>query len=125
MLRLAVFCAIAITCGLAATIMPPKPTHAPHGSHATLEPGEHETYKFAYEPRTHLMVVASGHNCYILTLSDAEQTSVHTDSGLRAIELKSLGLISTGTQTMTTKDNLDAHVVHVCGAHITNYFTVA
>ena len=34
-----------------------------------------------------MMVVASAHKCYMFTLSDAERASIHTDAGIRAVEV--------------------------------------
>ncbi|XP_052774453.1 uncharacterized protein LOC128213022 [Mya arenaria] len=122
MIRIVVLCVIAVCyAGATTTTQIPKTTH-PHVTH---EPSEHENFKFFYEPHTHQLVVLSGPDCYVFPLSDTERTSVHTDTGFRALELKSLALLNTGTKTPTTKDQLDNRVARVCGNHATSIYMVS
>ncbi|XP_060568892.1 uncharacterized protein LOC132727422 [Ruditapes philippinarum] len=100
----------------------PHHTHHPHGTGPTHEPQEHEFFKFAYEPHSHMMVVVNGHLCYMFTLSDAERAAIHTDAGIRAVELKLLSTLSTASVTEVTKDQVNAKIAHVCGAHTTHYY---
>ncbi|XP_060597900.1 uncharacterized protein LOC132751702 [Ruditapes philippinarum] len=102
-----------------------KPHHGGHGHHGTgptVEPSEHENFKFIYEPHSHMMIVVNGHKCYMFMLSDSEKAAIHTDAGIRAVELKLLGTLSTASVTEVTKDKVAARVVHACGAHITHYY---
>ncbi|XP_060554007.1 uncharacterized protein LOC132715050 [Ruditapes philippinarum] len=100
----------------------PHQTHHPHGSRPTSEPAEHEFFRFSYEPHTHMMVVVNGHLCYMFTLSDAERAAIHTDAGIRAVELKLLSTLSTASVTEVTKDQIDVRIAHACGAHTTHYY---
>ena len=34
------------------------------------------------------MILSHNHDCYIFTLTAAEQTSVHTDAGMTALEVR-------------------------------------
>lgn len=97
--------------------------HGHHHSHPTAEPTEHDTYKFVYEPQTHKMVIVTGKECYVFSLTDAERVSVHTDAGIKAIELRLLTAITSNAVVATTKDQLDTKSAHICGGHTTTFYT--
>ncbi|XP_045157166.1 uncharacterized protein LOC123523571 [Mercenaria mercenaria] len=105
-------------------------TKAPHHHHTgthhahsgpTREPAEHENFRFIYESHSHMMLVATGKKCYIFSLSDSERGAIHTDAGIRAVELKLLSTLSTASVTEVTKDQLSAQVAHSCG-HVDHYY---
>ncbi|XP_060554595.1 uncharacterized protein LOC132715596 [Ruditapes philippinarum] len=120
MIRTLVF---GLFCVAFAMSMTTKHHHGHHGTGPTVEPAEHENFKFAYEPHSQMMIVVNGHKCYIFSLSDSERASIHTDAGIRAVELKLLSTLSTAAVTEVTKDQVPAKTAHVCGGHITNYYT--
>jgi hypothetical protein len=50
-----------------------------------------------------MMVVVNGHLCYMFTLSDAERAAIHTDAGIRAVEVHFVTIIKhIVTDTSTT-----------------------
>ncbi|XP_045157189.1 uncharacterized protein LOC123523592 [Mercenaria mercenaria] len=99
-------------------------THRPH-SNTTREPGEKDSFRFVYEPHTQQMVVVNVHDCYVFSLSDSEKVAVHTDAGIRALELKLLSALSTSAVVTTTKDQLNPHAAHLCGGHATAFYKEA
>ncbi|XP_052220521.1 uncharacterized protein LOC127837436 [Dreissena polymorpha] len=65
-------------------------------------------------------------NCYVATLSDAEHAQIHTDTGMRAVELSLLAGLSTATM-VTDMTTLDQQDVHTCGLHSAtppNFYTI-
>ncbi|XP_060570680.1 uncharacterized protein LOC132728968 [Ruditapes philippinarum] len=119
------FCAVSVWSATAPSPATTKATHHHHHSRATLEPAAHESFKFVYEPHMHKMVVVTGHECYVFSLSDAERADVHTDAGMKALELKLLTALSTNAVVTTTKEDLDAKAAHICGRHITTFYKEA
>nr|XP_022320070.1 uncharacterized protein LOC111122572 [Crassostrea virginica] len=76
-------------------------THG-HGHHHT-GPTHHpinEAFSFHYDAHSHTMAVKTHRHCYLYALSSAEQTSVHSSTGLHSIE-------------KTMIDLIDAHGNHV------------
>ncbi|KAL4236304.1 hypothetical protein ACF0H5_004691 [Mactra antiquata] len=117
MLRVTIFSIVCLAVSMAATTT----TKRPH-THATREPSEHDTFRFVYEPHNHLMLVINSHTCYMFTLTDAERISVHSDTGIAALEMKFLSSLGSATLTTPTEDQLDRFLKHGCGGHITNYY---
>ncbi|KAH3710603.1 uncharacterized protein LOC127858303 [Dreissena polymorpha] len=132
MQALVVFISAIVVC-YGATTHRPHSTHAHTGHHTTQphEPGEFETISFQFSFQTgHLLVKVHPDkntlNCYIATLSDAEHAQIHTDAGMRAVELRLLAALSTATM-VTDKTTLDQHDVQACGAHTTktpSFYTI-
>ncbi|XP_060570688.1 uncharacterized protein LOC132728975 [Ruditapes philippinarum] len=103
-------------------------TKAPNLStaiHQTREPAEHETFLFKYEPHFHNMIVVtfidSVRTCYIFDLSDDERAAIHTDAGIRAVELRLLSTLKFVSVTEVTKDQLHRPTSRVCGT-VQHYF---
>ncbi|XP_045157188.2 uncharacterized protein LOC123523591 [Mercenaria mercenaria] len=120
--------AIIISAVCVLSVLSMSTTKAPHHQHhskPTSEPAEHEGYKFIYEPHVHQMVVVTGHDCYVFSMSDAERTAVHTDAGMRALELRLLSTLSTNAVVTATKEDLDPKAAHACGHHITTFYKEA
>merc|ERR1711860_269212 len=113
MIRVLLVCVICVVYVQAGTTT----THKPRPTH---EPNEHEGFRFAYEPNTHKMVVVSGNQCYIFTLSAAERVAVHSDAGIRTLELKFLGMLDTATKTAVTQEQVGNKLWHTCGRHVAN-----
>ncbi|XP_045177009.2 uncharacterized protein LOC123537378 [Mercenaria mercenaria] len=101
---------------LVATTFASTTTHHPHHTH-THEPNEGEAFTFAYNGRSHDLVIKhrSGKNymCYIASLTDDERHTVHTDGGMRAVELRILGLLS--SSTVVEKTAIDQVNLKYCG----------
>ncbi|KAK3579572.1 hypothetical protein CHS0354_019083 [Potamilus streckersoni] len=53
----------------------------------THEPNLNSWISFHYVYTTHQMAIRYHTMCYIFTLSGQEQTAVHTDSGLKTLEV--------------------------------------
>merc|ERR1712179_525484 len=106
---------IALSC-LVACVLAATTTHKPH-TRATHEPSEHESVSFHYSPKTHNMIIkqTKGNtlNCYVATLTMQQQHDVHTDAGIRSLELKLLS--QTGSATAVQSTSLDDGDVHACG----------
>ncbi|KAL3855611.1 hypothetical protein ACJMK2_014818 [Sinanodonta woodiana] len=97
-------------------------TNAPHTTH---EPSVQHSYNFHYDYVTHKMLVHKDRNCFVFLLTDQQRTDVHTDSGLTALEVQFLQMISTGTKTEVDKATLEHSVTQGCGNNILHYYTVA
>ncbi|KAL4236313.1 hypothetical protein ACF0H5_004700 [Mactra antiquata] len=119
MLRVTIFSILCLAIAMAATTT--TTTKRPH-THPTWEPTEHDTFKFVYEPRNHLMLVINSNTCYMFTLTDAERVSVHSDTGIAALEMKFLSSLGTATLTAPTEDQMDKFLRHACGGHINTYY---
>uniref|UniRef100_K1Q816 Uncharacterized protein n=1 Tax=Magallana gigas TaxID=29159 RepID=K1Q816_MAGGI len=63
-------------------------THV-HGHHTgpTHEPNVNESFLFHYDAHSHTLVVKTQRHCYLYLLTADQQTSVHTSTGLHAIEV--------------------------------------
>ncbi|KAH3840259.1 uncharacterized protein LOC127880169 isoform X1 [Dreissena polymorpha] len=91
-------------------------THRPHATH---EPSEVDSVTFQYVSATHHLVVRwipdkNTYECYISTMTMAERNQIHTDAGMRAVETRVLGQLSSGTM-VTDTTTLDQHDVKACG----------
>ncbi|XP_060590317.1 uncharacterized protein LOC132745419 [Ruditapes philippinarum] len=102
------FAALVAVC-LAAT------TQKPH--HHTHEPNEGESFTFAYNGHTHDFIVrhraGKTYICYVATVTADEMHLVHTDAGMRSLELRILGLLSSATEVQPSA--IDAGNVKLCG----------
>ncbi|XP_045157187.2 uncharacterized protein LOC123523590 [Mercenaria mercenaria] len=127
MIRAIIISVVCVASVWSATTIPPTTVrhHHTHHPRPSTEPAEHETFKFVYEPHAHQMVVVTGHECYVFSLSDAERTAVHTDAGMKALELKLLSALSTNAVVTATKEDLNPKAAHACGGHITTYYKEA
>ncbi|XP_052282475.1 uncharacterized protein LOC127879573 [Dreissena polymorpha] len=100
-------------------------THRPHGGH---DHNEQDSATFQYVGSTqHLLVQwypdKSTYNCYIVSLTDVEKAQVHTDAGMRAVEIRVLGQLSQAA-LVHDASTLNSHDVHACG-HGKNHTTPA
>ncbi|XP_052250581.1 uncharacterized protein LOC127857897 [Dreissena polymorpha] len=136
MQALVVFISAIVVCYGATTTHRPHSTHAHTGHHSTMahvthEPSEVESISFEFNGKTgHLIIKVrpdkNTTNCYVATLSDAEHAQIHTDTGMRAVELRLLAGLSTATM-VTDKTTLDQQDVHTCGLHSAsppNFYTI-
>ncbi|KAH3883729.1 uncharacterized protein LOC127866409 [Dreissena polymorpha] len=97
----------------------------------THEPAETDSITFQFQPLTfHLLVKTHPdkmtYNCYIAALSDSEHAQIHTDAGMRAVELRILAALGSAT-AVTDVSTLDKHDVTTCTAHFSmqpHYFTI-
>ncbi|XP_060570690.1 uncharacterized protein LOC132728977 isoform X1 [Ruditapes philippinarum] len=96
--------------------------HSHHHTNTTREPPARESFKFIYESHSQMMVVVSAKECYVFALSDSEKSAIHTDAGLRAVELRLLSALSTTAVTTITRDQLDPKAAHACGGHATTFY---
>jgi len=97
--------------------------HHSHGTHATAEPSEHDLVRFVYEGHSHLMIMMAQKMCYIHTLTDTERSAVHTDVGIRTLELKLLNLLSSGTKTEVMIADQPKAIKNICG-HALHIYTI-
>ncbi|KAL4224678.1 hypothetical protein ACF0H5_015375 [Mactra antiquata] len=85
--------------------------------HVTREPNESEGLSFIYSGITHDLIVkqrvGKALSCYIADLTPDEEQHVHSDSGLKAVELRVLSQLSTAT--METVDMIHENNVKICG----------
>ncbi|XP_048768753.1 uncharacterized protein LOC125675273 [Ostrea edulis] len=99
--------------GLFSTVFAAHTTRHPH--HNVIEEG----FAFHYDHTTHIVALKANHHCYLYVLSGAEQQSVHTSTGLHAIEKTMIDLVDTPATTVafTAQDlNLLSHGLHhFCG----------
>ncbi|KAK3584391.1 hypothetical protein CHS0354_010166 [Potamilus streckersoni] len=63
--------------------------------------------------------------CYIFTLTDQQKLDVHTDAGLKALELKLLPLIDSGHKNVVQKSDLSAELQRACGQSSTHFYTMS
>ncbi|XP_060605247.1 uncharacterized protein LOC132757823 [Ruditapes philippinarum] len=96
-------------------------TPAPHQHH---EHTEMESFSFHYDGASQLMLVMVDTKCYIWTLTHKQLQGVHTDDGLRAIELKVLGDIKDALYTVVPKVVLASSIQHGCGRHADSFYIV-
>ncbi|XP_052797744.1 uncharacterized protein LOC128229888 [Mya arenaria] len=122
-------------CWAATTVSNTHSTHA-HTTHVTREPTESETIFFQYNSHTHHLLIKThkqkqGYYCYIYALTDDERVQVHTDSGLRAIEMHLLTLLTYAhtiddVSTIKTSDvrmcsHFNAHAVNITDFYTLNF----
>nr|XP_034301269.1 uncharacterized protein LOC117681345 [Crassostrea gigas] len=94
-------------------------THV-HGHHTgpTHEPNVNEGFLFHYEAPSHTLAVKTQRHCYLYMLTADQQTSVHTSTGLHAIEKSIIDLIDTNSPTVavTAQDltTMSAGLSHFC-----------
>ncbi|XP_046358736.1 uncharacterized protein LOC124136760 [Haliotis rufescens] len=89
-------------------------SHAAH-AHTTHEPKETEHYSFTYDGKTHDMVVKTGHQCYIMPLTDKQRGMVHDPAQIKKVEAAALKLIIDNTvQSAVDQSVLDHHLAHFC-----------
>ncbi|XP_022320067.2 uncharacterized protein LOC111122569 [Crassostrea virginica] len=94
------------------------PTHA-HHTRPTHEPNVNEAFSFHYDAHSHTLVVKTNRHCYLYSLTADQQTSVHTSTGLHAIEKTIIDLIDTNSPTVAVSaqdlTTLSAGLSHFCG----------
>ncbi|XP_061195738.1 uncharacterized protein LOC133203959 [Saccostrea echinata] len=96
-------------------------THHPHHTKPHAHHIVNEGLAFHYDHTTHIVAlkINGRHHCYLYVLSAIEQQSVHTSTGLHAIEKNMIDLVDshTSTATFTAQDlNQLSHNLHqFCG----------
>ncbi|XP_033733257.1 uncharacterized protein LOC117322447 [Pecten maximus] len=101
---------------LIAQIYAETTTHKPHHNHQH-EANELDPALFYYDGATHRLVMKLGNNCYIERITSHHGVDVHTEDGLRTAETKLMLLVSKGTKTPMSHDQvntLSQHVEHMC-----------
>ncbi|XP_052217317.1 uncharacterized protein LOC127835091 isoform X3 [Dreissena polymorpha] len=130
MQAICIFLGVIVACYAATTHRPPHTTHA-HNTGPTHEPAETDSITFQFQPLTfHLLVKTHPdkmtYNCYIAALSDSEHAQIHTDAGMRAVELRILASLGSAT-AVTDVSTLDKRDVTTCTSHFSmqpHYFTI-
>ncbi|XP_048776525.2 uncharacterized protein LOC125680795 [Ostrea edulis] len=90
--------------------------HGHHGTHPTHEPNINENFMFHYDAHSHTMAVKTSKQCCLYMLSADEQTSVHSSTGLHAIEKNIIDLIDANTVTTAMDLTAMSHgLSHFCG----------
>ncbi|XP_078324217.1 uncharacterized protein LOC111122573 [Crassostrea virginica] len=78
-----------------------------------------EVFSFHYDADSHNMAVKTHRHCYLYALSSAEQTSVHSSTGLHSIEKTMIDLIDAhGNHVAVSTSDLTAMghgLAHFCG----------
>ncbi|OWF36593.1 uncharacterized protein LOC110441461 [Mizuhopecten yessoensis] len=91
--------------------------HTAHPTtHRPVDSNEFDTATFYYDALSHTMVMHLG-SCYLMKLSAAQQQSVHTQHGLKSIELSLMRIAVNGQKTKITHDQVVAmsvHLSHMC-----------
>ncbi|KAL3855603.1 hypothetical protein ACJMK2_014810 [Sinanodonta woodiana] len=108
---------------LAALIAVSYETTAPQAT--THESNEAASIFFYYDYLTHKMALRYGRTCYIFTLTDQQRTQVHTDAGIKALELTLLPLIDSGHKTLVQKSSLSTDLQRACGRNTTLIYTMS
>eukprot|EP00105_Crassostrea_gigas_P002807 XP_011415466.1 PREDICTED: uncharacterized protein LOC105319567 [Crassostrea gigas] len=91
-----------------------------HGHHSkpTHEPSISESFVFHFDAMTHTLAVRTNRHCYLYMLTADQQTSVHTSTGLHAIEKSIIDMIDTNSPTVavTAQDltTMSAKLSHFC-----------
>ncbi|XP_052283121.1 uncharacterized protein LOC127879990 isoform X2 [Dreissena polymorpha] len=111
-------------------------THTTHAlltraDHTTSEPAETDMITFQFQPATHHLLVKKNSdrqttNCYIATLTDTEHAYIHTDYGMRSVELRLLAALGSAT-AVTDVSTLDQRDVDSCRTYShahTMYYTI-
>ncbi|KAH3788431.1 uncharacterized protein LOC127841221 [Dreissena polymorpha] len=141
MQTICIFLGVIVSCFAATTHRPPHTTHA-HTNHTThahtnlpIEPWEIHTIIFQFQPLTfHLLAMTptdratKTSKCFIATISDSEHAQIHTDAGMRAVELRILAALGSAT-AVTDVSTLDTRDVTTCTSHtiflpLLRYFTI-
>ncbi|XP_061164325.1 uncharacterized protein LOC133173356 [Saccostrea echinata] len=92
-----------------------------HGHHTgpTHEPNINESFMFHYDAHSHSLAVKTHKNCYLYMLTADEQTSVHSSTGLHAIEKTVIDLIDANTATTAVSSGdltaMSHGLAHFCG----------
>ncbi|XP_078315217.1 uncharacterized protein LOC144619846 [Crassostrea virginica] len=92
-------------------------THHPHNGHII-----NEALSFHYDSATHIVAMKTHHHCYLYVLNAHEQQTVHTSTGLHAIEKKIIDLVDSHGTTVhfTAQDvNLLSHGLGKFCGHFT------
>ncbi|KAL4227876.1 hypothetical protein ACF0H5_013317 [Mactra antiquata] len=95
-----------------------------NGTHHHHESNEIEQFSFNYDGRSHMLLVVKGSQCYIWRLTDTQRQMVHTDDGLRQIEIQVIRDIDSSMYTTVPGDILSSSINQACGHKVTNYFLV-
>ncbi|KAH3835478.1 uncharacterized protein LOC127879220 [Dreissena polymorpha] len=132
-----VFLAVIVACYAATTIKPNHVTHTTHAhfthaDHTTNEPAERDMITFQFQPTTHHLLVKTKPdrlttNCYIATLTDTEHANIHTDYGMRSVELRLLAALGSAT-AVTDVSTLDQRDIDSCGMYNherPHYYTIS
>nr|XP_011415435.2 uncharacterized protein LOC105319543 [Crassostrea gigas] len=93
-----------------------------HHTGPTHSPDRNEAFVFHYNAQTQTMAVKTHRHCYLYTLSSAEHTSVHTNTGLHSIEKTMIDLIdahgSFSAVSLHDLTTMSHDLSHFCG-HLT------
>ncbi|KAL3855735.1 hypothetical protein ACJMK2_014940 [Sinanodonta woodiana] len=101
-------------------------SHHTNGPYTTHEPSITQQYTFHYTQVTQKMFVRKDMNCYIFLLTVQERINVHTDSGLRALEVQFIQMIITGIKTEIVDTSALDHSIRLgCGSSTQHYYTVS
>ncbi|XP_060605249.1 uncharacterized protein LOC132757825 [Ruditapes philippinarum] len=100
----------------ATTMMPMMTTHP--------EKTEYESFQFQFDGTTGMLAVRSMHNCYIWQLTDKEHQQVHTDDGIRNIELRVLKEIDNAYYTVVPKGILHPAILNACTRYSSHFYLV-
>ncbi|KAL4227877.1 hypothetical protein ACF0H5_013318 [Mactra antiquata] len=95
-----------------------------NGTHHHHESNEMEQFSFNYDGRTHMLLVVKGSQCYIWRLTDLQKQMVHTDDGLRQIEIQVIRDIDSAMYTTVPRDILSNSIQQACGHKSSSFFLV-
>merc|ERR1712243_324366 len=113
---------LALRVGFTAAATTPGTTHQHH------EHPEKESFNFYYDGHTQMLIVHNSQACYLWVLTPDELNGVHTDSGLRNIELRVFKVIDSAYYTVVPSKILSSTIIKACaGSHSnqvqhTNFF---
>ncbi|XP_045157190.2 uncharacterized protein LOC123523593 [Mercenaria mercenaria] len=97
----------------ATTMMPMMTTHP--------EASKFESFQFQFDGITGMLAVRSLNKCYIWQITSTEHQQIHTDDGLRNVEIRVLKEIENAYFTVVPKAILHPSIVGAC-SKIANHF---
>ncbi|XP_052774515.1 uncharacterized protein LOC128213057 [Mya arenaria] len=78
------------------------------------EKPETDSITFHFDSVTRMLLVLSGNKCYIWSITNNEHNNIHTDDGLRAVELRVLKEIDDAFFTVVTPQILSPSIKQHC-----------
>ncbi|KAK6182484.1 hypothetical protein SNE40_010165 [Patella caerulea] len=87
------------------------PTDVPHSSKAP------HNFHYFHDTILNKLVIRTSTECFVFSLTDAQQMAVNTPTGLRATEVALVAMIGTATQTAIQLSDLSKHAAKHCQNH--------
>ncbi|XP_060605248.1 uncharacterized protein LOC132757824 [Ruditapes philippinarum] len=100
----------------ATTMMPFTTTHH--------QPYEFENFVFQFDGTTGTMTVRSSNKCYIWQITTQEHQQIHTDDGLRNVELRVLKEMNNAYYTVVPKSILHPTIQYACTKQASHFYLV-